>query len=191
MWSRARSIATVEGMSDASPEQSPETGPIAVGGSLARPARTYTTGLVTRTLRRVAVGIMAATILATLVSYPHLPEEIPVHFGITGQADGWGPRWSVFLVLGIGAAIICGVAWVSRHPAWFNYLAVITESNAQEQYRNGEQMMVGVLLASSVLFAGIPLSTIANLNFGWLIAAAGIGMVASVVVGIARMIRLP
>jgi len=31
-------------------------------------------------------------------SYPRLPETIPVHFGLSGEADGWGRRWMIFLL---------------------------------------------------------------------------------------------
>jgi uncharacterized membrane protein len=31
-------------------------------------------------------------------SYPRLPETIPVHFGLRGEADGWGRRWMIFLL---------------------------------------------------------------------------------------------
>ena len=35
--------------------------------------------------------------------FPHLPEKIPIHFGFTGKAGGWGARPTIWLlpVLGI------------------------------------------------------------------------------------------
>ena len=41
-----------------------------------------------------------------LSSYPHLPEKIPVHFGITGQPDGWGGKWMIFLLPAIATMIL-------------------------------------------------------------------------------------
>lgn len=38
-------------------------------------------------------------------SYPRLPETIPVHFGLRGEADGWGRRWMIFLMPIIGTVI--------------------------------------------------------------------------------------
>ncbi|WP_125099039.1 DUF1648 domain-containing protein [Leucobacter chromiireducens] len=178
-------------MSDASPEQSPETGPIETGAPRGRPARTYTTGTVTRVLRWVAVGVMVLTIAAALLSYPSLPEEVPVHFGLSGEPDAWGPKSSIFLLVGIGAAVVFGVAWLSAHPAWFNYPSTVTRENAQEHYRNGEQMMVWLLLCLAVLFSGILFSSLAPITVGWLIAAAGGGIFVSLGVGVARMFRIP
>jgi len=31
-------------------------------------------------------------------SYPQLPESIPIHFGLSGEPDGWGGRWTIFLM---------------------------------------------------------------------------------------------
>jgi len=30
--------------------------------------------------------------------YQRLPERVPVHFGLTGEADRWGGRWMIFLI---------------------------------------------------------------------------------------------
>ncbi len=39
-------------------------------------------------------------------SYPRLPERIPVHFGLSGEADGWGGRWMIFLMPIVASAIV-------------------------------------------------------------------------------------
>ena len=43
-------------------------------------------------------------------SYPRLPERIPVHFGLSGEADSWGGRWMIFLMPVI-ATLIAGLDW--------------------------------------------------------------------------------
>jgi len=47
---------------------------------------------------------------SALASYPNLPETIPVHFGLSGEADGWGSRWMIFLMPVI-ATLIVAVDW--------------------------------------------------------------------------------
>jgi uncharacterized membrane protein len=44
--------------------------------------------------------------------YPRLPEKVPVHFGVTGEADRWGGRWMIFLMPLIGVAIFALDYWV-------------------------------------------------------------------------------
>lgn len=43
-------------------------------------------------------------------SYPRLPDSIPVHFGVSGDADRWGGRWMIFLTPAI-ATTIFAVDW--------------------------------------------------------------------------------
>lgn len=57
-------------------------------------------------LAAVGVGITAATAIATLRQYGALPERIPIHFGISGAADGFGPRWAAWLLVAVQCGII-------------------------------------------------------------------------------------
>lgn len=45
-----------------------------------------------------------------LGAYPRLPEKIPIHFGISGEPDGWGGRWMIFLMPVI-ATLIVAMNW--------------------------------------------------------------------------------
>ncbi|MBK0418938.1 DUF1648 domain-containing protein [Leucobacter sp. CSA1] len=164
-------------------------GSTAASGHMQRPARTYETGAVTRWIRRVTVALSAATILAALLLYPTLPERIPTHFGISGQADAWGPRSSVFLLLGIFAALVGGLTWLSHHPRIFNYPAVVTEHNAQRMYRAGEQLIVWMNAACAAIFCGILVSVILPVNSSLFVVPGMVGMVAALAVGMVRMFR--
>jgi len=37
--------------------------------------------------------IIAAMFVAAAIAFSWLPEQIPTHWGLTGQADAWSPRW--------------------------------------------------------------------------------------------------
>ena len=36
------------------------------------------------------VFLMLLPLILTLAALPHLPEEIPAHYGFSGQVDRWG-----------------------------------------------------------------------------------------------------
>jgi hypothetical protein len=44
-------------------------------------------------------AIVAATALFTAQYYRGLPDRVPIHFGISGQADGYGPRQLIWLLV--------------------------------------------------------------------------------------------
>ncbi len=52
-----------------------------------------------------AAAIAAILAIAVTVAlYPKLPARIPIHWGLTGKPDNWGPAYAIFL-LPIGALI--------------------------------------------------------------------------------------
>ncbi len=69
-------------------------------------------------LAAVGVGITAATAIATLLQYGALPERIPIHFGISGAADSFGPRWTAWLlvVLQCGVMVTYGSIYAAGAP---------------------------------------------------------------------------
>jgi len=123
-----------------------------------RPARTYTTGKMTRALRYVAVIGVGALSMYVAFTYDGVPDTVPTHFGFTGEADDWGPKWSIWVLLGINVLMVGLIAWLSTRPQWLNYVSDITDDNAQRLYREGERMMVWMSVAIMVLSYGTVLS---------------------------------
>jgi len=56
--------------------------------------------------------LIAAALAVTAILYPHLPEQIPLHWNVHFQPDNFGPKWALFLFgPGIMAAVIL-LTWV-------------------------------------------------------------------------------
>ncbi len=61
-----------------------------------------------------AAGCAAAGLIAAAIAWPSLPEQMPTHWGVSGEPDGWGPR-GVAVAIGpitslSTAALIWGLA---------------------------------------------------------------------------------
>lgn len=67
----------------------------------------------------ILCGLM---LLLALLSYPWLPEQIPMHFNAAGKVDGTGPRVMIFLMPGLTALLLL-LAEVAPHidPRQANY----------------------------------------------------------------------
>jgi uncharacterized membrane protein len=89
----------------------------------------------------VLVGVLLTAGMAVYgaVLYPTLPEQIPTHWGLNGQVDGWTPKpWGVFLV-----SILMGVALLS-----FLALPALSPRNFElEGFRTTYNYIVTVVLA--------------------------------------------
>ncbi|MGO1227921.1 MAG: DUF1648 domain-containing protein [Brachybacterium sp.] len=153
-----------------------------------RPVRTYTTGPITRALRWFAVLSTVGITAWLLVRYPSLPDTVATHFDARGEADDWGPKWSILVLAGVMLLLSLGFAALSTRPRAFNYPLEITTRNAQAIYREGERMMVWTLLAMVVVYLGIAWSVLET-GGAPLIAAGLAVMVAAVVVGVIRLVR--
>lgn len=141
-----------------------------------------------RALRIASLVATAVGIAAALVAYPSLSAVVPTHFGITGEADAFGPRWTLLVLLAIWAALQLLIAWMSRHPEWGNVPVAITEANAQRVYREVERMLVLLGAALVVVFGGIVLS-VAGLSGQAALWLGVAGVLAATAAGIVRILR--
>jgi uncharacterized membrane protein len=57
----------------------------------------------------VGALILIGTIAYTAARYRELPDRVPLHFGITGRADSYGPRPFVWLIVGL--QLLCGALY--------------------------------------------------------------------------------
>ena len=56
--------------------------------------------LVIRSLKVLSFLFVAAGAIFVAIHWPILPEKVPVHFGLFGEVDSWGPKWTVWLLPG-------------------------------------------------------------------------------------------
>ena len=154
-----------------------------------RPKRTYTTGPVTQLLRWLVIASTLVLTIWVIVRYPSLPAKIPTHFNLMGEPDGWGPRSSIIWMVALFVAMIAGVEALSHFPRAFNYVGTITEHNAQEMYRTGEQMLVWLNVTLVLMYASLILSVLQVASGMWLLMLSVAAMVVVIAVGIGKMIR--
>lgn len=137
-------------------------------------------------IRRLTLIATAVISIGMLVGYPFLPDRIPTHFTLTGDVDSSGPRWTVFILIGIFCLLTAGLAWLSAHPQFFNYPMPITEATEASVYREAEAMMVWLSAAIVMFFAGTAM-WIVGLSGGPLFVIGLVGVLVSLIVGIKRV----
>ncbi len=62
--------------------------------------------IVEKILLAVCAIVVVAQIVLVGISYPSLPETIPIHYGITGEADNFAPKYTIWIMVSISSAII-------------------------------------------------------------------------------------
>lgn len=67
-------------------------------------------------------------------NYAALPASIPIHYGLAGNVDKFGPKNMIWILPIISSIIYVGLTILNRYPHLFNYLVPITPTNAAQQY---------------------------------------------------------
>jgi len=85
-----------------------------------------------RNLEIVGLAALAAMLfiaLGALFGPSQLPQQIPTHFGLDGQPDGYGSRWSLLSMPIVAVALYSLMTVVARRPSAFNYPVRVTPAN--------------------------------------------------------------
>ncbi len=76
----------------------------------------------------IACGLIAA------LHWSSLPNSIPIHFGLSGQPDAWGPRAWLIVIAILPTLMNFALQALGRHPWILQYPVRITRENAITQY---------------------------------------------------------
>jgi uncharacterized membrane protein len=119
-------------------------------------------------LNYLTVCLLIGLIMLTVYGLVTLPERIPVHFGLNGQADRWGSPIHLLIVAGV-CLFVEWLLWVTRRlsPEFMNFPGPRTPENVARQVQN-----IGYLFATiRPLIALLFLSLVAN--WIWVASSGG------------------
>lgn len=104
--------------------------------------------------------LLIAFWMVTIVSFQHLPEEIPTHYNALGEADAFGDKETILILPIIATFLFFLLSILSRSPETFNYAVEITEENAEKQYKNAVWLMRILRVLITLIFFFIAYQTI-------------------------------
>jgi len=101
----------------------------------------------------IGYGVFIAAVIFATINVFTLPDEVPIHFNMKGEADGWGSKYFIF-ILPLIAMIPCGLLeMLERAPEMSNYPNRFNEQNAEAFYRNSIQTLNIIKNAILIIFA--------------------------------------
>lgn len=92
--------------------------------------------------------VFLITLIVSIVLFPQLPEQIPVHFNSAGEVDRLGSRWTIFLFPGINFMMIV-LAEVFRRI-----------DPKSEAYQKFESHYYNIIFLVNLLMLGIQIITV-------------------------------
>lgn len=106
-----------------------------------------------RTLNWLCFAAVVFALVVTIINYNQMPDIIPTHFGVTGVPDGWGPKSTIFIIPVILPALIGLFLVFQVYPHCANVPVVLSEQNAEYQYRLVRKMLGSLQLLLVTMIA--------------------------------------
>ena len=98
--------------------------------------------------------VLLGAIVFVLIRFPHLPEQIPIHFNAKGEIDGYGGRFSLLLMPLIGLVMDASLVLVGRFPKSWNTGVRITLYNRVRVYRLVRDLLAELRFTTALFFGG-------------------------------------
>ena len=154
-----------------------------------RPRVVPIVGTLDRVLEVCAAAVLVTIVAGSLVSYSRLPDQVPIHFDLSGTPDRWGSRATIFMLPVIAAVVYAIMTAVSRIKPWYwNIPAKVTEENAVRVYAATARLMRVVKLEVMALVGMLLWLVVASAHAGrttegWMPLVGAVSLVATVFAG--------
>lgn len=111
------------------------------------------TSTFTRLLNSTTLIVYFGAILYTILIYPSLPAEIPIHYNLKGEADGWGSKKSIFTFpLMIGPTLL--LTYVLSRFSHFFHIGNFTKSDKKRYTKMSQNMaMINSVIALTLVYS--------------------------------------
>ena len=104
-------------------------------------------------LNWLTIGVVVVHILLIAFNYSQLPDQVPIHFDITGTPDNYGSKATIWILAGLAIAMYGFMRFVAKLSAdQYNYPVKITPTNAKQQYLMSRQLIFLINGGMAVLF---------------------------------------
>ncbi|MBU9723693.1 MULTISPECIES: DUF1648 domain-containing protein [Bacillaceae] len=120
-----------------------------------------------RFLSIISILIFLGSVVFLVVIWSNLPDQVPAHFGATGEVNRHGSIWELVVLLAVGAVLYVLMHVLEKYPHLHNYPVEITELNAAEAYRISRTLIGTLKNVILILFSVLMVnSTVIALGWG-------------------------
>lgn len=109
-------------------------------------------GLLTTLKKIVNWIVLVGPLIYLWIVWDTIPDTVPTHFNALGEADAWGYKDSIFILVFVSFMIFAILSVVERFPALWNTGVKITEENRERIYSILRDMIITTKLLVSCLF---------------------------------------
>ena len=135
------------------------------------------------------LALLGSTVFL-LVSWSHIPDQIPTHYNFAGVADGYGGKGSLIFMMVLAWFTFILITVLMRFPNTWNMPVKVTADNKARLYSITRAMLEVVKMLTSLLFAVMLINAvIATPMPRFILIALIAAMLLSIIMGIFMMYK--
>lgn len=121
-----------------------------------------------------------------------LPAKVPMHYDGAGNVDGYGGKWSVWLLPVFSLLMYGGITLLERYPGVWNTSVTITEQNKVRVYRTLKDMIMTSKLSVVGIFSFLGTYTTFGTALGiWFLPVSMAVVFVPIIFFMIRLARIP
>ena len=135
------------------------------------------------------LALLGSTVFL-LVSWAHIPDQIPTHYNFAGVADGYGGKGSLIFMMVLAWFVFILITVLMRFPNTWNMPVKVTAENKARLYSITKAMLEVIKMLVSLLFAVMLINAaIATPMPRFILIALIAAMLLSIIMGIFLMFK--
>lgn len=135
------------------------------------------------------LALLGSTVFI-LVSWSHIPDQIPTHYNFAGEADGYGGKGSLIFMMVLAWFMFVLITVLMRFPNTWNMPVKVTAENKARLYSITRAMLEVIKMLTSLLFAVMLINAaIATPMPRFILIALIAAMLLSIIMGIFMMYK--
>ncbi|MFP7253569.1 DUF1648 domain-containing protein [Terribacillus goriensis] len=115
----------------------------------------------------IGISGYIATVLFLIIIWRQLPEQVPLHMGLTGHVDDWAAKESLLLLPALSIIMFTILHQLGKYPHVHNYPKRLNENNAAAFYQLSRKMLNKVKNICVLVFCFIDLE-FSMIALGWI-----------------------
>ncbi len=109
--------------------------------------------LADRIMQIICLVLMAGVTIYLIAGWTSFPDQIPMHYGGSGEIDRWGGKGEIILLILLWWGMYLVLSAIERFPQVWNTGVKVTPQNQERVYRTLKYMLVTLKLLMTTFFS--------------------------------------
>ena len=147
--------------------------------------------LADRIIQIICLVLMAGVTIYLIAGWTSFPDQIPMHYGGSGEIDRWGGKGEIILLILLWWGMYLVLSAIERFPQVWNTGVKVTPQNQERVYRTLKYMLKTLKFLTALIFAYLIVNSLQSAPLpGWFTPAVMILVFGDMAFWLIRLFRI-